>query len=338
MGNYKISMIIPTFNAEKDLKIAVTSLIKQTIGFENIEVLIVDDLSTDNTRQVILDYAKKYPNIKYIFLDSNSGTAGRPRNIGVENASSKYIMFLDNDDEYVPEACEILYNKISKTDVNLIFCSKANRLYNSEDKPDKINEKPIFKETNVLENPNVLYEPISNYPGAMWNKIFKKEFIQKNGIKCLEELPEDEYFMHQCYYSNPNVLFLTNLKLYNHYFYRLEGQSVSVTLSAKFLKKLFNTFAKLEELSNESKDREIFFNEYCSNFFDNMAYFITFSKSPNKDKIDLIKEYAKYGLKFNITIKSKIYSIWYTLACSKHFRLTLLYSQIIKFLSTLHDL
>ena len=118
MDNYKISMIIPTFNAEKDLERAISSLMKQTIGFENIEVLLVDDLSTDNTRKVILEYAEKYNNIKYIFLESNSGTAGKPRNIGIENASSEYIMFLDNDDEYIPEACEILYDKISKTEFN----------------------------------------------------------------------------------------------------------------------------------------------------------------------------------------------------------------------------
>ena len=53
-----------------------------------------------------------YDNIKYIFLESNSGSAGKPRNIGIKNASSKYIMFLDNDDEYVPEACEILYRML----------------------------------------------------------------------------------------------------------------------------------------------------------------------------------------------------------------------------------
>ena len=58
MSSYKISMIIPTFNVEDDLKRAIDSLLNQTLGFENIEVLLVDDFSTDKTRQVILDYAK----------------------------------------------------------------------------------------------------------------------------------------------------------------------------------------------------------------------------------------------------------------------------------------
>ena len=190
----------------------------------------------------------------------------------------------------------------------------------------------------MLKTPNVLYKPISNYSGTMWNKIFKTEFIIKNNIRCLEGLPEDEYFMHQCYYLSPNVLFLTNLNLYNHYFYRMQGQSVSVTLSAKFLKRLFKTFNKLEKLSYESTDRTIFFYQYCSSFFEIMAYFITFSDSTNEDKIVLIEEYAQKASNYNPIIKSKIYSLWYKLACGKKFRLTLAYSKIIRFLSSLKNI
>ena len=219
MSNYKISMIIPTFNVQDDLKRAMDSLLNQTIGFENIEVLIIDDFSTDNTRQIILDYSTKYENIKYVFLESNSGSAGKPRNIGIKMASADYIMFLDNDDEYVPEACSILYEKIREANVNMIICSKTNNLYSINDMPPEINELPTFIEVNILENPEMLYSPYTNYAGAMWCKIYKREFLIKNNIKCLENLPEDVYFMHQCYYLNPNIIFLTNLSLYNHYFY-----------------------------------------------------------------------------------------------------------------------
>lgn len=243
-------MIVPTFNVEDDLKRAVDSLLNQTIGFENIEVLIVDDFSTDDTRQVILDYAKKYNNIKYIFLESNSGSAGRPRNIGIENAAADYIMFLDNDDEYVPEACEILYDKIAETDVNMIICSKTNNIYNVNDKPEPITEIPNFVEVNILDYPDMLFSPNTNYGGAMWCKIYKRRFLMENNIKCLENLPEDVYFMHQYYYLNPKILFLTNLSLYNHYFYRQTGQSISVTLSASFLHKVFLAFKELKKLSH----------------------------------------------------------------------------------------
>ena len=111
---YYLTMIIPVFNSDDCLDVAVNSVINQTIGFENIELIIVDDCSTDNTRDMIKDYEEKYPNIKGIFLHKNNGGAGIPRNIGIKDASSKYLMFMDADDEYEKDACEIFYNKIVK--------------------------------------------------------------------------------------------------------------------------------------------------------------------------------------------------------------------------------
>ncbi|WP_405289650.1 glycosyltransferase family 2 protein [Methanobrevibacter sp.] len=332
MSSYKISMIIPTFNVEDDLKRAIDSLLNQTLGFENIEVLLVDDFSTDKTRQVILDYASEYDNIKYIFLDSNSGSAGKPRNIGINNASADYIMFLDNDDEYVPEACEILYNKIIETDVNLIICSKTNNFYSIEDKANPIIEGPNFIEVNVLENPDILFSPYTNYGGAMWCKIYKRKFLLDNNIKCLENLPEDVYFMHQCYYLNPNILFLTNLSLYNHYYYRVTGQSISVTLSASFLHKVFIAFEELKKLASNFDNSMKFFNRYCALFFDELAHNIVISDLSKDERMSVIKDYSVCAKGLNPNIKTKINLLWFKLARSQHFTLTYLYSRAIKFL------
>lgn len=332
MSDYKISMIVPTYNVENDLKRAIDSLLNQTIGFENIEVLLVDDFSIDNTRQVIIDYAKQYENIKYIFLESNSGSAGKPRNIGIKNASADYIMFLDNDDEYVPEACKILYDKIVETNVNMIICSKTNSLYSTNDKPEKIIEPPEFVEENVLNNPNILFSPYTKYGGAMWCKIYKTEFLLNNNIKCLENLPEDVYFMHQCYYLNPDILFLTNLSLYNHYFYRVTGKSISVTLSASFLHKVFIAFKELKKLSLQFENSKLFFDRYCSLFFDELAYDIVISDLSKDERISIIEDYSDCAKGLNPNIKSKIYRLWFKLARNRHFTLTYIYSIVLKFL------
>ncbi|WP_407422984.1 glycosyltransferase family 2 protein [Methanobrevibacter sp.] len=332
MSDYKISMIVPTYNVEDDLKRAIESLLNQTIGFDNIEVLLVDDFSTDNTRQVIIDYAEKYENIKHIFLESNSGSAGRPRNIGIENASADYIMFLDNDDEYVPEACKILYDKISETNVNMIICSKTNSLYSPDDEPEKINEPPEFTEVNVLNNPDMLFSPNTKYGGAMWCKIYKTRFLLDNDIRCLENLPEDVYFMHQCYYLNPDILFLTNLSLYNHYFYRVAGQSISVTLSASFLHKVFLAFDKLRELSLQFGNSKLFFDRYCSLFFDELAYDIVISDLSKDDRISIIKDYSRCAEYSNPNLKSEIFRLWFILARNGHITLTYIYSMVLRFL------
>ena len=121
---YKISVIMPIFNVEEYLENTLKSVINQTIGFENIELILVDDCSTDNSREIIEKYSNDYPNIKKIFLEKNTGCPGIPRNIGIRNATSDYIMFIDHDDEYFPEICDKLYNTIISEDADIVVCDK----------------------------------------------------------------------------------------------------------------------------------------------------------------------------------------------------------------------
>ena len=76
------------------------SVIRQTICLEHIGVIMVNDSSTDNSGKIIEEYAAKYDNFKAIHLPENSGAAGKPRNVGIENATGEYLMFLDPDDYY----------------------------------------------------------------------------------------------------------------------------------------------------------------------------------------------------------------------------------------------
>ena len=100
---YKISMIIPVYNAEKYLKRTINSIINQSIGFENIELILVDDNSQDNSKSIIEEYVAKYDNVIGIYSNENHGFPGFGRNKGIEIASAQYIMFSDNDDEHDKE-------------------------------------------------------------------------------------------------------------------------------------------------------------------------------------------------------------------------------------------
>jgi glycosyltransferase involved in cell wall biosynthesis len=97
MLNPAISVIIPTYNREKSLKRCLRSLENQT--FKDFEVIICDDGSTDNTKKII-NYFKTSLNIKYIFLNKNSGGPAVPRNVGINNSKAKYLAFLDSDDSW----------------------------------------------------------------------------------------------------------------------------------------------------------------------------------------------------------------------------------------------
>lgn len=113
--DFKVSVVMPVYNAEKTLRKTIDSVIRQTIGFENIEFLILDDKSTDNSRSIIMEYARSYPNIVPVFFKSNNGSPAKPRNVGIDLAKGKYLMFIDSDDWLSRNGIEVLYKLMEKT-------------------------------------------------------------------------------------------------------------------------------------------------------------------------------------------------------------------------------
>ena len=172
-------MIIPAFNVDDCLDTAMDSIINQTIGFENIEVIIVDDCSTDNTRQIINEYTNKYDNCKGIFLEKNNGGAGIPRNVGIKQASSKYLMFIDPDDEW---------------DHNFL---KEEKEYVFDDNKD-----------NII-NYHKYYRP------GMCAGIYDKQFVLNHHLECPNELGEDGYFTLETIFNAKKIVFIEYYGYYN---------------------------------------------------------------------------------------------------------------------------
>ena len=134
--SYLISIIITNFNGENDIPNLISSMKEQTIGFENIELVIADDKSQDRSREILEEYSHKYENVKPVFLEENSKSPGRPRNFGIREASADYIMFCDQDDFYKSDFCEVMYNEISVKDVDFVssrftICENGNEYLNN---------------------------------------------------------------------------------------------------------------------------------------------------------------------------------------------------------------
>ncbi len=176
MNNYKISVIIPIYNQEILLERSINSVMNQSIGFENIELILIDDYSTDGTKKIIKEYAKKYNNIKGIFLKENSGGPAKPRNTGIKNSTGKYLMFLDPDDFYLKDACKVLYQQIEKEEVDHV---RANLILSFNDN--------FYKKQ--YDNKEYINNSLSNRNWVGCNEdITKREFILKNNINFSEEL------------------------------------------------------------------------------------------------------------------------------------------------------
>ncbi len=122
---YLVSLIIPIYNAENFLENTINSVINQSIGFHNIELILIDDNSKDDSRKIINEYSKKYDNIHCYYSDKNHGFPGFGRNVGLENSTTEYVMFMDNDDELDKDICKKLYETITTENVDIVCCDKA---------------------------------------------------------------------------------------------------------------------------------------------------------------------------------------------------------------------
>lgn len=94
----KISVIVPCYNCAEYVSNCINSILNQTIGFENIELLLIDDASTDNTSDILKKYEERYPDNIGVILCEKNGRQGTARNIGLQYASGEYVSFVDSDD------------------------------------------------------------------------------------------------------------------------------------------------------------------------------------------------------------------------------------------------
>ena len=241
---YKVSVIIPCYNSETTLKRCIDSVINQTLGFENIELIIYYDASKDSKREIIQYYEKKYENVIPIYSNENSGSPVAGRNKGMEIASSEYIMFMDNDDEYNEDICQRLYNYIEKENVDLVGCNYCTinnfgivkgSCYLNVPHYENLNESILIKDDNIIF--------FSDW--FIWNKIFKKSIIEKNNIKFPDKHSEDLFFCIE-YFAKINSL----IYIENYYGYKRHSSktSLSTNINVNYLIETIDVFSELQDL------------------------------------------------------------------------------------------
>lgn len=183
MSKTDISIIVPIYNTEKYLKKCLDSLINQSK--KELEFILINDGSKDNSEEIIKEY--KDERIKY-YKNKNQGI-GKTRNFGIEKATGKYLMFLDSDDYLEKDACELLYKKAEKENLDLVVCDYY-KVYSNGTKEEFLIDDFV---NSSLESNNKLLNIINLGP---CNKIYLKELITKNNIKYLEDLKyEDTTFV-----------------------------------------------------------------------------------------------------------------------------------------------
>ena len=183
MGNPKISIIIPIYNVEEYIEDTLNSLLNQTI-IKDMEILMIDDGSFDGSRYIIEKYSLDYENF-YAYHKENEGP-GIARNFGIDLAKGEYIHFLDSDDYVLPNTYERAYEiaKNNNSDFLSLFGVRMRR-YN-------ITDSYIYN--NAFKNiiGTIDSAKLEDMPELIWdtfvtNKLYKKEFLEKNNLKFIKE-------------------------------------------------------------------------------------------------------------------------------------------------------
>lgn len=250
-SNPLVSVIVPVYNVEKYLRQCLDSILGQT--YKNLEVIIVDDGSTDSSADIIKEYKKKDNRIVTI-SQKNQGLSAA-RNVGIKKANGDYIMFVDSDDWIAPDIVE--YLRPGRADVSI--CSHYE---SSEGKNVSFNKS--FKRKSM--NPKMALTAMLKEHGFMvsaWGKLYKKDLFEDVFFP-VGKLHEDLGTTYKLILASKKVVFLPEPK----YYYRQRKDSIIhefddrkfdiIELTDEMCDKIVTVFPELKNVTNERRMRARF--------------------------------------------------------------------------------
>lgn len=222
-----VSIIIPCYNVEKYIQRCIDSLVSQTIGLDALEIILVDDCSTDSTWECLTAYERQYPDSIIIIHCDKNGRQGRARNIGLQYASAAYIGYVDADDWVEPDMFEALYRKCTEQDCEIAMCQSWREYETAKEHlPKKTGKDDRILQIDTLDK-RKLFIACSSIEFGVWNKLYKTELLKENNIHFPEGLAyEDHYFCMLLYFYVKRIYILEE-RLY-HYMVN-EQSTVMVT-------------------------------------------------------------------------------------------------------------
>lgn len=291
--NPLISIIVPVYNVEKYLRQCLESLINQT--YKNIEIICINNGSTDKSSEILVEFAQKDSRIKIITQEKSGVSAAR--NSGLKIASGDYIMFVDSDDWTEIDACEKLITEAKLTGADVVLFSHYDIFPNKKNLYDisKNCKKSYYKFDNIDDYiKNIIYAP-----GILWDKFCRKDFIEN--IAFIPDLAqsEDMLFWFEVLYNKP-VISVFNQPLYNY-------RNISVSSILNAFENSIKKYGKAHELlkqsnlyKNASKEGRMYLTDRNMNYFCWMWV-------KHKNKRDIIfDEIQKYLKEYNDFDKNSV--------------------------------
>ncbi|RPJ98716.1 hypothetical protein BSBH6_04245 [Bacillus subtilis] len=304
-----ISVILPVYNVENYIEECLNSLIKQTIGFQNLEVILVNDCSTDGTPEILDQYKDKYNNLIVIHLKENCGAPGEPRNIGIKKASGEYLIFLDPDD-YIPlDAYEKLYKVAVEKKSDFVM----GKMLSFDEKDGRTYEHITFK--NYLLHKNYYNVNIKTAPfflqvkTAVYLKLVKTDFVRKNNITFIEGMRngEDKIYDVQLFKKAESFSYIPEII----YYYRARNDEKNLSLTQQDIISTVRNDVKSAQLIKPMLDAEEY-SYFQINALRSILWKVgdpDFKKLSLIDKLDLLRLIAPVAENFNLTLAKKYFAL-----------------------------
>lgn len=223
----KVSVIVPAYNAETFIRKSLDSIVNQV--YKNIEIIVVDDASEDNTKKIIKEYADKDDRIIPFYQAKNKGVSAA-RNVGLKAATGDFVVFVDSDDELTPDAIRRMVDMADKYNSDFIDSYHLLYLTKKNGKLVSFTEKKMPKEIKVFGSLNDNIKVLDTYT-YITGKLIKKELLKNMEFNENLSRYEDLVFEHQLKTKIKNYV-LINKPIY--FYYQREDSLVN-TLGKKHL-------------------------------------------------------------------------------------------------------
>ncbi len=245
-----VSIIIPFYNDGLYLEDAIKSVLNQTLN--NIELILVDDGSTDESVKIARKYAKEYANILYQ-RQKNSGQ-GVARNKGLEMSQGKFVYFLDSDDYLEVHAMEKCYQIASSNKCDIITFNSKETKYDASDFNIEYGHRSFLKEN--MTGLNYLFQSLKNdkFYVPVWLYFYKKDFLKKCKIEFEPVIYEDKIFTLRILYEDPQIIYLDETL---HFRRIREMSTMTRQKSIKHLKGAYTNIIRSYEAYLKTRDENM---------------------------------------------------------------------------------
>ena len=276
--NPKVSVILPVYNVGKYLRQSLDSLINQTL--KEIEIICVNDGSTDDSYDILEEYKAKDSRIKVIHKE-NKGT-GAARNDGLRIATGECIGFVDPDDWVKPNMFERLYNLIKEKNLDIAMC-----MPDGFDEKNQINTPfPYFVDANFENIPDdkiFNWRDLSpfSYPMCVWNKLYTKDLFDRNNIDFAEGLDFEDHKVIFGTLLTAEKIFFIREKLY---VYRFNREGSVLTDNNRRLIDHIEIFNIVEKLMKDTNTYNVLRKDFVTYKIHNLLYYYSMIKDEFKEE------------------------------------------------------